>query len=105
MSLPLLLLPKAKEDIRDQLAYLAEYGEDLVEKLIDALEDTFAHLAQFPQSGKLRFYYHPRLKNIRQWPVKGFRKLLIFYRADDTSLVVIRLLHSARDVDFALLDA
>jgi len=78
MTLPVILLPKANEDIRDQLSYLSEFGAEIVVKLTDALEITFNHLSNFPESGTLRFYYHSRLKHIRQWPKKGSNKLLLF---------------------------
>ena len=99
MTLPVIILPKAKEDILDHMAYLDDHGAGLVTKLTEAIEVTLRYLSEFPESGKLRFYYHPRLKNIRQWPVKGFSKLLVFYQFEDSSLVIVRLLHSARDIE------
>ena len=30
MTLPVILLPKANEDIRDQLSYLSEFGAEIV---------------------------------------------------------------------------
>jgi toxin ParE1/3/4 len=103
MALPIAVLPKAKEDIREQLSYLSEFNGDLVESLTDAIEQTLSHIADFPESGKLRFYYHLRLKNIRQWPIKGFKKLLLFYQIDNASILIIRVLHTSRDIDGELL--
>lgn len=104
MTLPVILLPKAKEDVRDQLSYLSEFDVELVVKLTDALEGTLDHLSEFPESGKLRFYYHPRLKNIRQWPIKGFKKLLLFYQINSAAIAIIRVLHTSRDIDGELIN-
>jgi len=38
------------------------------------------------------------LASIRIWPVSGFKKYLIFYRADASYLEIVRVLHTSRDI-------
>ena len=52
-----------------------------------------------PGMGVSREYGNPRLKGMRMWPVPGFKNYLIFYRATETELEVLRVLHGARDIE------
>lgn len=56
-------------------------------------------LADAPGMGGLRDFQDPRLAGIRSWPVSGFNNYLLFYRATDAELQVLRVLHGARDID------
>jgi hypothetical protein len=44
MTLPVIFLPKAKEDILDHMAYLDDHGAGLVTKLTEAIEVTLRYL-------------------------------------------------------------
>jgi toxin ParE1/3/4 len=53
--------------------------------------------------GRQRETTNPNLADLRQWPVPGFEKYLIFYRPAEDGIDVVRVLHGARDLD-AILD-
>ncbi len=38
------------------------------------------------------------LKNVRRFPVTGFDKLIIFYKAESEGLIIVRVLHGSRDI-------
>ncbi len=46
-----------------------------------------------------RKFFNPKLWGIRLWFVKGFEKYLIFYRVFDNYIEIVRVLHSAQDID------
>ena len=52
-----------------------------------------------PKIGKLSKLLKPELSDVRQYPIKGFKTCLIFYRATDTGVEIIRVLHGARDLE------
>lgn len=37
------------------------------------------------------------LSGMRVWPVKGFRKILVFYRPIAVGVEIVRVVHGARD--------
>lgn len=63
-----------------------------------------ARLAGTPEIGRLREFRNPRLVGLRSWPVPGFEKHLILYRAEEGFVEIVRVLHSARDLAFVLED-
>jgi toxin ParE1/3/4 len=71
-------------------------------RFLDAFDETVAKLAPMPGTGAPYESPHPRLQNVRTWPVAGFQKYLIFYRPIEGGIEVLRVLHGARDLDVAL---
>ncbi len=45
---------------------------------------------------------NPHLAGLRVWRVEGFEKHLIFYRATDDGIEVVRVVHGARDISSVL---
>ena len=56
-----------------------------------------------PGIGKPSRFSNPTLADIRQYSIKGFGRYLIFYRATDSGVEILRVLHGARDLS-AILD-
>jgi len=48
--------------------------------------------------GPARVFRNPRLRDLRIWPIRGFEKIVIFYRPIEGGIEVVRVLHGARDV-------
>ena len=86
-----------------QATYIAEDNLDAAEGFLVAAEKTFQLLGRMPGIGKLCRFSNPQLSGIRQYPIKGFKNYLIFYRATDSEVEVLRVLHGARDLE-AILD-
>jgi toxin ParE1/3/4 len=93
-----LVLPAADQDLRTQTDYLAENaGVDVALRFYDAARETFEQLAEMPQMGVQ--VENRVLPDLRRWRVRDFEKILIFYRFDETTLLIVRILHGARDLD------
>ncbi|WP_210879977.1 type II toxin-antitoxin system RelE/ParE family toxin [Roseovarius autotrophicus] len=98
MVKPVLPRARARDDIDDAIAhYLADAGEVVALRFIDALEAAFAHLAAHPASGSLRYAYELELPGLRTWPLRDF-PWLIFYIDTEAHVDVWRVLHSKRDI-------
>ena len=89
-------------DLIDIATYIAENNLDNSDRFLFAAEETFQQLGQIPQLGKRCQFSNPRLQNIRQISVKGFRKYLVFYQVSGTDVEIIRVLHGSRDTETIL---
>jgi toxin ParE1/3/4 len=96
--------PRAAIDLRDHAAYIALDSEDASERLLDAVERAFQRLLDVPEAGALRERPNRQLAGLRMWPVPEFRNYLIYYRAADSGVEIVRVLHAAQDGPRALRD-
>ena len=60
---------------------------------------TCLRLVDFPRGGVPYDCGIERLKGLRRVPVKGFENYLLFYLPRENGIDVIRVLHTARDID------
>jgi plasmid stabilization system protein ParE len=91
--------PRARLDILEQAIYLGEQAtEDVALRFLDAIAAAVQRLADKPDVGRLREFSNERLAGLRSWPVPGFPDHLIFYRAHETVVEIVRVLHGARDL-------
>ena len=89
---------EAQADLEEIWWYIAEENEQAADLLIDEIIERFPRLAQFPKMGRKRAEI---LKGLRSFPVQRYT---IFYRLVDEGIEVIRVLHSARDIEKLFLD-
>jgi len=92
----------AEDDLAEQAGYIAGDSVDTALRFLTAAEEAFARLAAFPEIGRRRKFHHPDLAGVRSWPVPKFEKHVIFYRLTETGVEVLRVVHSARDLDSIL---
>jgi len=85
--------PRAQDDIIEIWSYIADDSETQADAFIDRLDAKFQLLAQQPGLGRIREELAPGL---RSFPVGWY---VVFYESISNSIVVVRVLHSARDVD------
>ncbi|WP_339376323.1 type II toxin-antitoxin system RelE/ParE family toxin [Calothrix sp. NIES-2098] len=52
-----------------------------------------------PIMGRLYKVQNPRLKGLRKWVVKDFKKYLIFYLQADENIQIVRILYARRDIE------
>jgi toxin ParE1/3/4 len=89
---------RALHDIDDTIAhYLAEAGEKVALRFIDALERAFRHISAHPGSGSPRYALELDLPDLRCWPLQRF-PYLIFYVEGERDIDVWRVLHGERDI-------
>ena len=83
----------ADQDILEIALYLArQSGMETADRFADRLQEVFALLAQSPQMGRRRDDLAPRL---RSFPVGSY---VVFYQAVGAGVLIIRVLHGARDL-------
>ena len=89
----------ANQDLIEQADYIAQDDLEAALRFLEAAEKTFAQLARLPQIGKSRKVKSQVFANVRQFPITGFEKHLVFYRPIKGGIEVLRILHSARDLN------
>ncbi|MBE7418791.1 MAG: type II toxin-antitoxin system RelE/ParE family toxin [Ideonella sp.] len=91
--------PQATLDILDIWDHIAEDNLDAADRWVDEIGATLELLATQPLMGRAR----PELAaEVRSHP---FRRYVIFYLPMNDGIDVVRVLHSARDVDTAFHEA
>ena len=102
MNPQLIINEDAHGDINDHLFYLVADSPESAKRFRDRLRDTLNILLYMPEIGRMREFRNPELQGLRYFPVKDFNKYLVFYVPVDDGIQVIRVLHSARDIDHML---
>jgi toxin ParE1/3/4 len=98
----IILRPKVSQDLDEHVAYLAETNSEAAFQFFDSARLTIAQIARAPGMGMLYPVENPRLRGLRKWAVKGFRKYLIFYLERDDAIEVVRILYGMRDINSIL---
>jgi toxin ParE1/3/4 len=99
------LTPAARADIEAIVDYLNERNPIAAIRFVEAAEATFEQLEFAASAFPALQSSHPRLQGLRWRPLTGaFRRYLVFYRVRDEYVDVVRVLHSARDLESLLLD-
>ena len=106
MSLRIESFPRAESDLELQYDwYLQQANLEVAERYLKAFDATVAALALHPGLGRLRRFRSSSFTGIRSCPLKTpFDTHLIFYRANLTTLSIIRVIHGARDLPRRLLE-
>jgi len=75
-------------------------------RFVEAAQATFEHIAFLPLAYAKMRSETPALADMRWRPLTGaFDRYLVFYRlSDDDVIDIVRVLHSARDIDRILGD-
>jgi toxin ParE1/3/4 len=89
--------PAAARDIDEQADYLAQRNEALGERFLQAATQTIRDIVSMPGLGSVCPVASPGLQNLRTWPIRGFRKHLVYYVPTGDGIEVVRVLHGARD--------
>ena len=66
------------------------------ERFCDAVEEALALLTRHPQLGSMAGFR--RAPGVRKWGIRRFPNYILFYEDRDQKLLLIRLLHGARDL-------
>lgn len=85
--------PRAKSDLVEIWDYIAEDSEARADAFIDRIDKKFRTLAQRPGMGRLR---DELAVDLRSFPVGRY---VIFYRPLSNGVNIVRVLHSARDLN------
>jgi len=92
---PVTRRPLAAADILDIWDHIAEDSLDRADRWVDKLDEKFGILATQPLMGRAR---EELAADLRSFP---FGRYVIFYMPVQDGIDVVRVLHSARDVEAA----
>jgi len=90
MTRTVIFLSHAEQDIRSAYQWYESQQTGLGEEFLTSLRQKFESLQTFPESAAVIY------KNIRRVVVPRF-PYLVFYLVDQTSVVVIGVLHTSRN--------
>jgi plasmid stabilization system protein ParE len=83
--------------------YQSEASWDVAQRYLHAVSATLARLADMPGFGRRARFTAPALRDLRFFPVeRPFEKHLIFYRHNEATLYVERVIHGARNLPLRL---
>ena len=102
MSLPVIRLRAAREDIVEISIYLMEQNQDAAERFLTMLQETLAALSEMPEMGII--YKLTDKIELRRFRVRQFENYLIFYQALDDRLELVRVIYGTRDIPNLLED-
>ena len=85
--------PLAQADILEIWDYIAEDNPAAADRWVDQLDAQFRLLATQPKMGRAR---NELAADVRSFPVGRY---VVFYVPFDAGIDVVRVLHSARDID------
>lgn len=91
--------PLAANDLRQIWQFIARDNPQAATRVIKAAYQTFDALSATPNMGKLRICLTSPDYEVRSLPVMGFNKYLIFYQFAAKNIQVLRIYHTARDIE------
>ena len=84
---------RAEQDLDEIWFYIALDNVEAADNLLDDIDSSCQLLAIQPRGGRLRPELAPAL---RSFPVGRY---VVFYRPQDAGIEIVRVLHSARDIE------
>lgn len=85
--------PRARNDFEDILKYIGKSDPESALEFVNRLESICKRIARLPGLGRKRDDLGP---GIRAFPVDRY---IIFYKALDFEVEIVRVLHGARDIE------
>jgi toxin ParE1/3/4 len=90
----------AVEDVLEQSDWYEHQADATLSKRWErAVTTTLLRILDNPRSGAPCKFKSEELRDLRRVPVKKFEKHLIFYRFARNELLVLRVVHGARDLE------
>ena len=97
--------PRAKRDLVDHFAYLAEHASiDDARRFLRAIDDALELLLGMPEMGARWHSTLPRLSGVRRWIPRGYKNYLLLYRPTRTGIELLHVYYSMRDIPALLAD-
>jgi toxin ParE1/3/4 len=89
----------AANDILEQVVWYEEQANArLAKRWESAISQALLRIVKNPHSGSPCSFKAVELRGVRRISVAGFPRHLIFYRIDKDSLLILRIVHGARDL-------
>lgn len=85
--------PRAELDLLDLWDYIADDSLDRADEFLDRIEGKLQTLARNPGLGRKR---EELLAGLRSFPIGSY---VVFYRAIEDGIDILRVLHGSRDIE------
>jgi toxin ParE1/3/4 len=85
--------PEARADLLEIWLYIATENPDAADRVLSTINDKAQALLANPEMGRRR---EELAYSLRSTPSGSY---LIFYRISDSNIEIVRVLHSARDIE------
>jgi len=82
--------------------YEAQADWKLAKRWEMSVTSTLLRISRRPQAGSPCSFSATELRGVRRVPVAGFPKHLVFYQTDPDKILVLRIVHGARDLESLL---
>ena len=79
--------------------YEQQSGGELARRWERAVTSAVLRIMQHPRAGAISSFQHPELSNVRRVLIPGFPKHLIFYQVRKNGILILRIVHGARDLE------
>jgi toxin ParE1/3/4 len=79
--------------------YQHRSGEELAIRWESEVVSALIRIEKNPRSGAKGSFRTEELHEVRRMPIEGFPKHLILYREQDTEIIILRVVHGARDLE------
>jgi toxin ParE1/3/4 len=79
--------------------YELQSGQKLALRWERAVTSTALRLAKMPLAGSVCKFDAEALRDLRKLPVDGFPSHLIFYQLLENQILIVRIVHGARDLE------
>jgi toxin ParE1/3/4 len=83
---------RAEDDLIEIWLYVAQDSPVAADRLLDRIDARLQQLSLMPLSGPSR---HDLLPGLRHLVIGNF---LVFYRVEETGVVIVRVMHGRRDI-------
>jgi plasmid stabilization system protein ParE len=98
VSRKIVLRPDVPDDMHGIVVYLEQSSIALADRFIASTFAAFDELAAMPGMGSPKQFADPKLSGVRSRAVPGFPNHLIYYLVHPDAVVIVAILHGARDV-------
>jgi len=98
----IVIRPRARLDIVETASYIGGDNLAAAKRFLRSCDATFDLLAKSPQIGSRYATDNARLVGLRVYPVRLFRKHLVFYLLRREGLEIVGVVHGARDLNTIL---
>ena len=99
---PLIVREQAEADVDRIAATIAPDNLAAALRFLDRAQETFDRLATWPLIGTARRSLAPALRDLRSYPIRGYRPYLVFYLPLPDGVEILHVIHGARDLPRAL---
>ena len=98
MSRRVVLRPEVPDDLHSIVIWLEQRSTVIADRFLESALAAFDDLAAMPGKGSPKTFARSRVTGVRSWSVPGFPNHLIYYLTHPDAIVVLAVLHGARNV-------